>query len=129
MCASRDPSGPPGHGAPRPPERPLLRLADADLGWLDLAIRLGRRGWGRVHPNPMVGCVLVRDGRVLSEGWHREFGGPHAEVDALERPFTHRLRPAEADRLLTDDPGVVLTDQYAPVDNLMAPVFRKQNER
>jgi diaminohydroxyphosphoribosylaminopyrimidine deaminase/5-amino-6-(5-phosphoribosylamino)uracil reductase len=33
----------------------------------------------------MVGCVLVRDGRVLAEGWHREFGGPHAEVDTLER--------------------------------------------
>ncbi|HCR04987.1 MAG TPA: riboflavin biosynthesis protein RibD, partial [Gemmatimonadetes bacterium] len=33
----------------------------------------------------MVGCVLVRGGCVLAEGWHREFGGPHGEVDALER--------------------------------------------
>ena len=77
--------GPPGHGAARPPEPPLVALAEPDLAWLERAIVLGRRGWGRVHPNPMVGCVLVRDGAVLAEGWHREFGGPHAEIDALER--------------------------------------------
>src|SRR5688572_1333653 len=85
MAAAQDFPGPPGHGAPRPPEPPLVRLTDEDLASLERAILLGRRGWGRVHPNPMVGCVLVREGRVLAEGWHREFGGPHAEVEALER--------------------------------------------
>ena len=62
-----------------------MPLPERELALLERAIRLGRRGWGRVHPNPMVGCVLVRDGKVLAEGWHREFGGPHAEADALER--------------------------------------------
>jgi diaminohydroxyphosphoribosylaminopyrimidine deaminase/5-amino-6-(5-phosphoribosylamino)uracil reductase len=76
---------PPGHGDPRPRERPFVDLSDDDLSWLDRAFLLGRQGWGRVHPNPMVGCVLVRGGRELAEGWHREFGGPHAEVDALDR--------------------------------------------
>lgn len=76
---------PPGHGEPRPRELPLIELSDDDLTWLDSAFLLGRQGWGRVHPNPMVGCVLVRGGRMLAQGWHREFGGPHAEVDALER--------------------------------------------
>ncbi len=76
--------GPPGHGFVRPPEPPLVPLTDDDLAWLDRSVTLGRRGWGRVHPNPMVGCVLVREGRVLAEGWHREFGGPHAEAYALE---------------------------------------------
>jgi diaminohydroxyphosphoribosylaminopyrimidine deaminase/5-amino-6-(5-phosphoribosylamino)uracil reductase len=47
------------------------------------ALDLAAHGQGAVEPNPMVGCVLVRDGEVIGEGWHREYGGPHAEVDAL----------------------------------------------
>lgn len=64
-------------------------LPPSDRAWLDRALELGRRGWSRVHPNPMVGCVIVRDGRVVGEGWHREFGGPHAEIVALEQARTH----------------------------------------
>jgi diaminohydroxyphosphoribosylaminopyrimidine deaminase/5-amino-6-(5-phosphoribosylamino)uracil reductase len=48
------------------------------------ALDLARRGLGRVEPNPMVGCLVVRDGRVVGEGYHARFGGPHAEVVALE---------------------------------------------
>lgn len=48
------------------------------------ALDLAWRGWGRVHPNPMVGSVLLRDGAVVGEGWHAEFGGPHAERAALD---------------------------------------------
>jgi diaminohydroxyphosphoribosylaminopyrimidine deaminase/5-amino-6-(5-phosphoribosylamino)uracil reductase len=59
-------------------------VSQADMGHLERARQLARQGWGRVHPNPMVGCVLVRDGRVVAEGYHQEFGGPHAEVVALE---------------------------------------------
>ncbi len=59
------------------------RVSEEDMGFLDQAVRLGRRGWGRVSPNPMVGCVVVRDGAVVGEGWHRELGGPHAEAHAL----------------------------------------------
>ncbi len=47
------------------------------------ALRLAARGAGRVAPNPLVGCVLAADGRVVGEGWHREYGAPHAEVEAL----------------------------------------------
>ncbi|NIP58760.1 MAG: bifunctional diaminohydroxyphosphoribosylaminopyrimidine deaminase/5-amino-6-(5-phosphoribosylamino)uracil reductase RibD [Gemmatimonadetes bacterium] len=56
-----------------------------DRRWLEGARKLARRGWGHVHPNPLVGCVLVREGESVAEGWHREFGGPHAEVEALRR--------------------------------------------
>ncbi len=48
------------------------------------AIELAWRGWGRVAPNPLVGAVVLRDGRVVGEGWHAEFGGPHAEIMALD---------------------------------------------
>src|SRR5919204_2781286 len=47
------------------------------------ALELAERGWGRVSPNPLVGCVLVRDGRVVGEGWHEGPGTEHAEAMAL----------------------------------------------
>ena len=58
-------------------------LSDTDRAFLDRAIELGERGWGRVHPNPRVGCVVVSEGRLVGEGWHEVFGGPHAETMAL----------------------------------------------
>lgn len=47
------------------------------------AIELAKQGEGFVEPNPMVGCVIVRGGQVVGEGWHQRFGGAHAEVEAL----------------------------------------------
>ena len=47
------------------------------------ALELAARGKFTTHPNPRVGCVIVRDGRVVGEGWHRQAGEPHAEVLAL----------------------------------------------
>lgn len=61
------------------------RLSDADARLLARAIALGRRGWGSVHPNPMVGAVVTRDDRILGEGHHEVLGGAHAEVVALTR--------------------------------------------
>ena len=48
------------------------------------ALELAHRGAGRVEPNPMVGAVLVREGKIVGEGWHKQFGGPHAEVFAIK---------------------------------------------
>jgi diaminohydroxyphosphoribosylaminopyrimidine deaminase/5-amino-6-(5-phosphoribosylamino)uracil reductase len=59
----------------------LLTAEDHD--YLDRAIELAEFGLGRVHPNPMVGALLVRDGVVLGEGWHEEHGSAHAEVNAI----------------------------------------------
>lgn len=47
------------------------------------ALALARRGVGRTSPNPAVGCVIVKDGEIVGEGWHRKAGTPHAEVHAL----------------------------------------------
>ena len=48
-------------------------------------LRLAEQGRPLVSPNPMVGAVLVRDGRIIARGWHREFGAPHAEADCLRK--------------------------------------------
>lgn len=55
-----------------------------DEQYMKLALKLARRGIGRVEPNPAVGCVIVKDGRIIGRGWHKKFGGPHAEINALE---------------------------------------------
>jgi len=52
------------------------------------ALRLAERGICTTQPNPRVGCVIVRDGQVIGEGWHRRAGGAHAEVRALEAAGT-----------------------------------------
>jgi diaminohydroxyphosphoribosylaminopyrimidine deaminase/5-amino-6-(5-phosphoribosylamino)uracil reductase len=48
------------------------------------AFTLARKGAGCVSPNPLVGAVIVKDGKIIGEGWHKEFGGAHAEVNAIE---------------------------------------------
>src|SRR5947207_1217269 len=57
--------------------------SDFDTQMMRRAVRLAMNGRGRVEPNPMVACVLTRDGRVIGEGFHEQFGGPHAEPTAL----------------------------------------------
>jgi diaminohydroxyphosphoribosylaminopyrimidine deaminase/5-amino-6-(5-phosphoribosylamino)uracil reductase len=52
---------------------------------LERALELAERGRGTTHPNPVVGAVIVRDGKVVGEGWHQRAGGPHAEIVALEQ--------------------------------------------
>jgi diaminohydroxyphosphoribosylaminopyrimidine deaminase / 5-amino-6-(5-phosphoribosylamino)uracil reductase len=56
---------------------------DPDEAWMARAVALAEGGRGTVSPNPMVGAVLVRDGRVVGEGFHRAAGQPHAEALAL----------------------------------------------
>lgn len=56
---------------------------DADAAFLGRALELAERGLNTADPNPRVGCVLVRDGKVIGEGWHERAGHAHAEVAAL----------------------------------------------
>ncbi|MBR6107009.1 MAG: bifunctional diaminohydroxyphosphoribosylaminopyrimidine deaminase/5-amino-6-(5-phosphoribosylamino)uracil reductase RibD [Oscillospiraceae bacterium] len=55
-----------------------------DAEWMLRAVALAERGSGFVNPNPLVGCVIVRDGRVIGEGWHERYGSLHAERNALK---------------------------------------------
>jgi diaminohydroxyphosphoribosylaminopyrimidine deaminase/5-amino-6-(5-phosphoribosylamino)uracil reductase len=56
---------------------------ELDRTYMARALALAAKGLASAHPNPRVGCVIVRDGRVVAEGWHERAGGPHAEAVAL----------------------------------------------
>lgn len=60
-----------------------IRGDKLDRLYMRRAIELARKGAGQVAPNPLVGAVIVKEGRVIGEGWHAVFGGPHAEVHAI----------------------------------------------
>lgn len=66
--------------------------SQSDERYMRRALELARLGLGLTSPNPVVGAVIVKNGRVLGEGWHREFGSDHAEVHA----FKHLRDPDEA---------------------------------
>ncbi len=59
-------------------------MNDLDQLYMHRCIELARLGAGSVAPNPMVGAVLVHEGRVIGEGWHRQYGQAHAEVNCIE---------------------------------------------
>ncbi|WP_130471282.1 bifunctional diaminohydroxyphosphoribosylaminopyrimidine deaminase/5-amino-6-(5-phosphoribosylamino)uracil reductase RibD [Candidatus Magnetaquicoccus inordinatus] len=60
-------------------------MEEQDRHYMEQALRLARRALGQTRPNPLVGCLLVREGRVVGKGYHRQAGGPHAEVWALQQ--------------------------------------------
>ena len=68
--------------------------SEFDARQLERAIDLAALGGNRVSPNPRVGAVVVRDGRVIGEGYHQEVGGPHAEVEAIRAAGDHALSDA-----------------------------------
>src|SRR5437879_6182929 len=63
--------------------RCLRKVNDRGINYMSLALRLARRGYGTTSPNPMVGAVLVKTGRIIGRGWHHRAGEPHAEIEAL----------------------------------------------
>ncbi|MBU2613948.1 MAG: bifunctional diaminohydroxyphosphoribosylaminopyrimidine deaminase/5-amino-6-(5-phosphoribosylamino)uracil reductase RibD [Elusimicrobia bacterium] len=58
---------------------------DKDTKFMQLALKLAQKGAGKVSPNPMVGCVITQGDRIISTGYHKYFGGPHAEIEALSK--------------------------------------------
>jgi diaminohydroxyphosphoribosylaminopyrimidine deaminase/5-amino-6-(5-phosphoribosylamino)uracil reductase len=72
---------------------PPTRFTPEDRAFLQKALELAASGLGYVSPNPMVGAVVVKDGEIVGTGYHRQFGGDHAEVEAL-REAGHLARGA-----------------------------------
>jgi diaminohydroxyphosphoribosylaminopyrimidine deaminase/5-amino-6-(5-phosphoribosylamino)uracil reductase len=60
-------------------------LDEMDAKFMKEALRQARKGLGRTSPNPAVGAIVVRDGRILAKGYHRKAGLAHAEVEALSK--------------------------------------------
>lgn len=58
-------------------------MIPTDKKYMKRALTLARKGLGRTSPNPAVGCVIVKNGAVIGEGWHKKAGEPHAEINAL----------------------------------------------
>jgi diaminohydroxyphosphoribosylaminopyrimidine deaminase/5-amino-6-(5-phosphoribosylamino)uracil reductase len=69
-----------------------------------LALRLARRGLGATSPNPMVGAVLVKNGKIIGRGWHRRAGLPHAEIEALRDAQQRGQNPRGAKLFVTLEP-------------------------
>ena len=80
----------------------MNRMSNAQF--MLLALRLARRGCGATSPNPMVGAVLVKGGKIIGRGWHRRAGLPHAEIEALHDAQKHGHNPRGATLYITLEP-------------------------
>ena len=69
--------------------------------YMSRAIHLAQKGLGKVSPNPMVGCVIVKNGKVIGEGFHESFGGQHAEIEAIKNCIED---PSDASIYITLEP-------------------------
>ncbi|MBI3417222.1 MAG: bifunctional diaminohydroxyphosphoribosylaminopyrimidine deaminase/5-amino-6-(5-phosphoribosylamino)uracil reductase RibD [Verrucomicrobia bacterium] len=69
-----------------------------------LALALARRGWSKTSPNPLVGAVLARGGKIIGRGWHRRAGGPHAEIEAIRDAQRRGHNPRGATLYVTLEP-------------------------
>ncbi len=75
-----------------------------DLKYLRQALQAAKRGYGTTSPNPMVGAVLVKGGKIIGRGWHRRAGLPHAEIEALRDAQKHGHSPRGATLYVTLEP-------------------------
>jgi len=57
-------------------------ISDVDTKYMNMALKMARRGLDSVEPNPAVGCVITKANQIIGKGWHKKFGGPHAEIVA-----------------------------------------------
>ncbi|MBI3192223.1 MAG: riboflavin biosynthesis protein RibD, partial [Pedosphaera parvula] len=79
-------------------------MSKPDLKFMRLALHLARRAYGQTSPNPMVGAVLVKRGRVIGQGWHGRAGEPHAEIEALRDVARRGNKPSGATLYVTLEP-------------------------
>tara|TARA_B100001093_G_scaffold508715_1_gene571431 strand:- start:1846 stop:2868 length:1023 start_codon:yes stop_codon:yes gene_type:complete len=81
-----------------------MEWSDDDVKFMTHALQVAERGRGKVSPNPLVGCVLVKDNEVIAEGWHDHLGGLHAEQMAIHDAETNGHSPNGAVAYVTLEP-------------------------
>jgi diaminohydroxyphosphoribosylaminopyrimidine deaminase/5-amino-6-(5-phosphoribosylamino)uracil reductase len=72
--------------------------------FMQMALRLAARGIGNIEPNPAVGAVIVKNDKIIGRGWHKKFGGPHAEINALNDCRKRGNNPKGATMFVTLEP-------------------------
>jgi diaminohydroxyphosphoribosylaminopyrimidine deaminase/5-amino-6-(5-phosphoribosylamino)uracil reductase len=83
----------------------LPTLSDVrDAQFMRRALRLARRGFGTASPNPMVGAILVKGGKIIGQGWHHRAGLPHGEIEALNDARKRKFNPKGATLYVTLEP-------------------------
>ena len=78
--------------------------SEQDIRFMQAALDAGERGRGRVSPNPLVGCVLVKNDEIIAEGWHDHLGGLHAEQMAIHDAEQRGHSPNGATAYVTLEP-------------------------
>jgi diaminohydroxyphosphoribosylaminopyrimidine deaminase/5-amino-6-(5-phosphoribosylamino)uracil reductase len=97
----------------------------SDAQFMRLALRLARRGCGATSPNPMVGAVLVKGGKIIGRGWHRRAGLPHAEIEALRDTQKRGHNPRGATLYVTLEPCCTHGRTPPCTDAIMAAGIKK----
>jgi len=82
----------------------VLKSVSVSVKYMQMALKLARHGVGSVEPNPAVGCIIVKGNQIIGKGWHKKFGGPHAEINALEDCKTLSVNPRGATMFVTLEP-------------------------
>lgn len=80
------------------------RVLDREDEFMRRALELARRGLGHTRPNPAVGAVIVKNGEIIGEGWHRKAGGDHAEVAAIKNALRRKNQLAGSSIYVTLEP-------------------------
>jgi len=75
-----------------------------DIKYMGMALKLAQRGIGMVEPNPAVGAIIIKANQIVGRGWHEKFGGPHAEINALQDCKTLGVNPRGATMYVTLEP-------------------------
>ncbi len=79
-------------------------MSEQDERYMNMALRLAKRGIGKVEPNPAVGCIIVKANQIVGKGWHKKFGEAHAEIMAIEDCKTLGVTPQRATMYVTLEP-------------------------